>query len=171
MAVNLLAADDGISAFAHNLIPHVLIFQDTFAVEIGFLTVSNEPFEQRILRHAAAAAMFEFEITVGNLPAVVLATYQIFHRHPDVIEEHGIFDAHHQLQMLNRDTRQIGGYVKPAEVLMALSRGIGANKGPEKIRRQVMADHDLLAIDDEVVAVTNRFGLAVGNIAAALWLG
>ncbi len=35
--------------------------------------MGDEPSEQRMLGDTAAAAMLEFQITVGDLPAVVLA--------------------------------------------------------------------------------------------------
>ena len=53
---------------------------------------------------------------------------------------------------------------------MALALWIGADKGPKIIRRQVVTHHHLLTIDDIIVAIADRFGLAIGDVAAAVRL-
>ena len=58
--------------------------------------------------------------------------------------------------------------IQPTQVFMAFAGGVGTNKSPEKVRRQMMADQDLLTVDDIIIAVADRLGQAVGDIAAAL---
>ena len=133
--------------------------------------VLDDALDQRIRRDAAVAAMLELHVGAGDFPAVVLAADQIFRRHAHVVEEHRVLDAHHQIHVLDRDAGKVRRDVQPAEILMAFALRIGADQGPEIIRRQMMADHDLLAVDDIVIAVANRFGLAVGDVAAAVRFG
>jgi hypothetical protein len=73
--------------------------------------------------------------------------------------------------VLDRDARQIRRNVQPGEILMTLALRIGAHERPEIIRRQMVADHDFLAVDNVIIAVADRFGLAIRNIAAAMRFG
>ena len=69
------------------------------------------------------------------------------------------------------DAGKIRRDVQPGEIFMTLALRIGANQRPQIIRRQMMADHDFLAVDDIVIAVADRLGLAIGDIAAAVRFG
>jgi hypothetical protein len=75
------------------------------------------------------------------------------------------------MHVLDRDTGKICRDVQPGKVFVALAAGRGADQCPEIIRRQMMADHDLLAVDDIIIAVADRLGLAIGDVAAAVRLG
>src|SRR5918994_1951747 len=60
--------------------------------------------------------------------------------------------------------------MQPAQIFMALTVRIGADQGPEIIRRQMVAHHDLLAVDDIIVTIADRFSLAIGDVATAMRL-
>ena len=86
---------------------------------------------KRVRSDAAVAAVFEFHVGAGDFPAVVFAADQIFRRHADVVEEHSVLDAHHQVHMLNRDAGEIRRDMQPGEILMAFALRIGADQRPE----------------------------------------
>src|SRR5713226_2069701 len=60
--------------------------------------------------------------------------------------------------------------MQPAKILMALALWIVADKGPEIIRREMVTDHHLLTVDDIIIAVADRFGLAIGDVTSAVGL-
>ena len=66
---------------------------------------------------------------------------------------------------------KLAGIYSQPEILVAFAGWVGADERPEIIRRQMMADQNFLPVDDVVLAVAYRFGLAVGHVAAALRLG
>ncbi len=114
--------------------------------------------------------MFQLQVRVGDLPAAVFSSDQILRRHPDVVKENRIFDSHHEAHMLDGDSRQVCGNMQPTQVLVARPRRVRADQGPQVVGGQVMAHHNLLPVHDVVVAVSNRFGPTIGDVAPALGL-
>src|SRR5688572_7611457 len=115
-------------------------------------------FLESISADTAAAAVFQFQGRVCNLPALVFAPDKVEVRNAYVVKENVVlgsvsFKAEH-IELHNGDSGSRCWNQEPAGVLMACSIGVRKNNGPQHVSLSPTADHCLLAVDYPVVAFT-----------------
>ena len=144
---------------------------------------SNRPFAratasrrlQRVLRpaRAADAEALEAEQRLGHGPAVVQLADERVARHAHVVEEHlaELLVAGEVADRAQRDARRLQVHQQEADALLLLRRLVGAHQQVDVRRVVGERGPDLLAVDDEVIAVEHRGGLQAREIGAGVGLG
>ena len=141
----------------------------------GFLEIERAlacAFKPAVATYAAAGAVLQFKMRRGDLPAVILAADQVRRRHPNIVKEdrvlvpapYALAVVTHQLHRGYRNPGNIGRDQEPAQVLVALSLGVGPGDGPEVVRSVRAADEYLLAVDYVVIPVTHGLRLRSGQV-------
>src|SRR6516164_5119284 len=101
-----------------------------------------------------AAAVLQFEMGRGDLPAVIFAADQTDCGNPHIFKEDGVLvavltsssAAAQQFHRLDSDARQARINHEPTQVLVALSVGICHRERPHPVSAVSAADKDFLAV-------------------------
>ena len=154
--------------------PDVGILDQRPAVAMLCPAMRQQRDPHRIGANVPLAAVLDFKMGRGDLPAVVLAAHEAVRRDADIVEEDDVLVAEfvgfalalrtEHIQRLRRDARQRGIDHEPGHVLVALALGIRHGDGPVAVGAVVRADVDLLAIHHIRVAIADRRGLDAGQI-------
>jgi len=111
---------------------------------------------------------------VGDLPALAAPADDIGLRHPDIGEEDlvELGAAGHRLERAHVDARRVHRQQNIADALIFARRvGLGAHEHEHHVGVMGRAGPDLLAVDEEVVALLAGAGLQRGEVGAGARLG
>ena len=146
---------------------------DSLARSLGVADVVQHIVERFVLRvRLSASAVLHFQRGLRDLPALVVAAYEVVAGNSHVVEEEdALVVAGKQVHALLRQTLRRERNHEVAEVAMPRRVRVGHEGAEEVVRLFHAADPYLLPVQDEVVAVAHRSALEGGEVGAGVRLG
>jgi hypothetical protein len=153
------AGDIDLDRHLGELLPDEGILRQRLAIALRLLGIVDEVFQDALGVHRALdASAFERQRRGGHVPAAILLTQEAGPWHPDIVEEDlvEVMPTGHVDQRLDGDPGALHIDEEVGNAFVLRHRGISAGQHKDPLRVLRAASPDLLAVDDEIVAVFNR---------------